>query len=170
MTQENPPIGRPDGRARAYRGGARIARSRMEAEAPLDARALEEVRASDVLVVAGTYDRVGTVLDALDMPYTTISPGDLRHAAVRPDQLVVVNCPGNLARPEIGDLREFVAAGGSGLRRRGDLEAGSRSRSPSTFHDSAWAMSSEGRTPRASAMEWSAFDDGRFRPFSISER
>ena len=100
-------------RARAYRVGSTMARERIEREAPLDAEALRRVQAADILVVPGGYDRVEQVLDALGTPYTPVSPMALDRARLRPDQLVVVNCPGHLERGVVEKLRTFVSAGGS---------------------------------------------------------
>ena len=102
-----------DRRRRAYRAGARMTRERIGREAPEDARALEAVRASDVLVVPGAYDHVELVLEALEMPHTPVHPGSLVAAGLRPEQLLVVNCPGHLPREAITLVRDFVASGGS---------------------------------------------------------
>ncbi|HVM34041.1 MAG TPA: hypothetical protein VM784_01730 [Actinomycetota bacterium] len=101
-------------RRRAYRSGGRIAKERMAVEAPLDAEALAAVEASDVVVVRGTYDHVELVLDALEIPHTPIAMPQLGHVRLTPDQLLVVNCPGNVSSPDdIARIRDFVAAGGS---------------------------------------------------------
>jgi hypothetical protein len=106
MQNENP-------RERAYRAGAGITKDRMLREAPLDAEALSRIEAADVLVVPGIYDHVEMVLDALETPYTPVPAGTLLSVRLRPEQLVVVNCPGRLPAPAVQRLREFVAAGGS---------------------------------------------------------
>ncbi len=59
-----------DRRAQAYKAGGRIARDRIAREAPLDAQALADVEASDLVVVGGIYDHVEQVLSALEMPFT----------------------------------------------------------------------------------------------------
>lgn len=100
-------------RLRAYRAGSRMARDRMLHEAPEDARALEDVQASDIVVVPGSYDRVEQVLDALEMPYTILGVERIGRVRLRPEQLLVVNCPGLLDRRGIGAVRSFVASGGS---------------------------------------------------------
>ena len=100
-------------RARSYSAGAKIARDRMEREAPLDAQALAAVRASDVVVVTGVYDHVDQVLGALEMPFTVVAPGQLGEVRLRPEQLLVVNCPGQLERREVLLVRDFVNDGGS---------------------------------------------------------
>jgi hypothetical protein len=98
---------------RAYNAGANIARSRMSTEDPLAAEALAAIQASDIVVVTGCYDHVERVLGALDVPYKAVGSGLLRQVRLRPDQMVVVNCPGNLTGPEIVQIRDFVAAGGT---------------------------------------------------------
>ena len=98
---------------RAYNAGANIARNRMSTEAPLAAEALAAIQESDIVVVTGCYDHVERVLGALDVPYQTVEPGLLRQVRLRPDQMVVVNCPGKLTGPEIVQIRDFVAAGGT---------------------------------------------------------
>ena len=98
---------------RAYNAGANIARNRMSTEAPLAAEALAAIQESDIVVVTGCYDHVERVLGALDVPYQTVGPGLLRQVRLRPDQMVVVNCPGKLTGPEIVQIRDFVAAGGT---------------------------------------------------------
>ena len=98
---------------RAYSAGANITRNRMSTEAPLAAEALAAIQESDIVVVTGCYDHVERVLGALDVPYQTVEPGLLRQVRLRPDQMVVVNCPGKLTGPEIVQIRDFVAAGGT---------------------------------------------------------
>ncbi|MGI8775370.1 MAG: hypothetical protein ACR2KQ_10275 [Actinomycetota bacterium] len=100
-------------RERAYRAGARMAKERIRREAPEDAAALDQVAASDIVVVRGCYDHVEQVLGALEMPHTVISDHQLAGVALRPEQLLVVNCPGNVGRGAVGQIRDFVAAGGS---------------------------------------------------------
>jgi len=98
---------------RAYSAGANIARNRMATEAPLAAEALAAIQESDIVAVTGCYDHVERVLGALDVPYQTVGPGLLRQVRLRPDQMVIVNCPGKLTGPEIVQIRDFVAAGGT---------------------------------------------------------
>ena len=100
-------------RRRSYRSGARIAKERMAREAPLDAEALAAVEASDVVVVPGAYDHVDRVLEALEMPFTRVGSAHLGAVELRPEQLLVVNCPGQLASRDVLRIRDFVAAGGS---------------------------------------------------------
>ena len=100
-------------RQRAYRAGAQVARERVAREAPLDAAALDQIEASDIVIVPGTYDHVENVLEALEMPFTPVDPGQLSKVPLRPEQLLVINCPGQISRRAVDHVRDFVAAGGS---------------------------------------------------------
>ena len=102
-----------DSRTLAYRAGADIARTRMGREAPASAEALEAVEASDVVVVAGCYDHVEQVLGALEVPFQVIQQGHLEEVNLRPEQILIVNCPGEMTSGEIARVRDFVAAGGT---------------------------------------------------------
>jgi hypothetical protein len=59
-------------------------------------------------------DHVELVLDALEMPHTRIAMPQLAEVRLRPEQLLVINCPGNLSSPgDLARIRDFVTAGGS---------------------------------------------------------
>jgi hypothetical protein len=100
-------------RMSAYRVGAKIAWDRIAREAPLDARALRAVEASDIVVVTGNYDQVELVLDALGMPYQLVTPQEIARVTLRPEQLLIVNCPGQVPAPALSAVRRFVQTGGS---------------------------------------------------------
>jgi len=102
-----------DERAKAYRAGARMAKERITREAPLDAAALEAVEASDVIVVSGQYDHVEQVLGALETPFTQVARGQLSQVELRREQLLIVNCPGELPSRDVARIRDFVTIGGS---------------------------------------------------------
>ena len=97
----------------AYRAGARMAKDRIAREAPLDAAALEALEASDIVVVSGSYDRVQQVLGALEMPFTAVAPHQLARIPLRPEQLLVLNCPGDVGPRGVDLVRSFVESGGS---------------------------------------------------------
>jgi hypothetical protein len=102
-----------DRRRRSYAAGASLSKDRLRREDPLSADALAAVEAADIVVVPGQYDHVEQVLGALEVPFTRIRGGSLRRVNLRPEQLLVVNCPGNLSAPDIVAVRDFVEAGGS---------------------------------------------------------
>ena len=85
----------------------------MRRDAPDRARVLDEVEKSDVVVVTGQYDRVQQVLEALEVEHTVIDPHELDRLTLRPEQLLIVNCPGQVSSHAITRIRAFVEAGGS---------------------------------------------------------
>ena len=113
MEPNSPPNSGDAGRQRAYSAAAKIARARMAEEAPLDAEALARVTAADIIVVRGHYDHVELVLEALEMPFTPVEPAQLPAIRLRPEQLLVVNCPGTVPGASIRQIAAFVEAGGS---------------------------------------------------------
>ena len=102
-----------DKRDRAYRAAAHITREQLRRDAPERARALDAVKASDVVVVAGRYDHVESVLEALAVPHVVIGAGEVERAELRPEQLLIVNCPGEVSGAAVTRIRAFVEAGGS---------------------------------------------------------
>jgi hypothetical protein len=105
--------GKGDRQERAYRAAAAITREHMRRRAPERARLLDEVEKSDVVVVTGVFDRVQQVLGALGVQHTVVDPPDLDRLTLRPEQLLVVNCPGEVSQRAIPRIRAFVEAGGS---------------------------------------------------------
>ena len=102
-----------EARDKAYKAAAHITREQLRRDAPGKARVLDGVEQSDVVVVTGSYDHVQQVLEALDVPYTVVDPRDLDRLELRPEQLLVINCPGEVSRRSVGRIRAFVEAGGS---------------------------------------------------------
>jgi hypothetical protein len=102
-----------DKRDRAYKAAAHITREQLRRDAPERARALDAVKQSDVVVVAGIYDHVESVLEALDVPHIVIGTRDVERVELRPEQLLIVNCPGEVSAAATTRIRAFVEAGGS---------------------------------------------------------
>jgi hypothetical protein len=102
-----------DKRDRAYRAAATITREQLRRDAPERARTLDDVKASDVVVVAGCYDHVESVLGALEVPHVLVQPEQVDRLELRPEQLLIVNCPGQVSAAAIARIRAFVEAGGS---------------------------------------------------------
>jgi hypothetical protein len=103
----------PRNRQVAYRAGAEIARERIRRESPSDAAALDAVEAADIVVVPGVYDHVEQVLETLGMPFTLVGERNLARTSLRPEQLLVINCPGQIGRRGVDKVRSFVEEGGS---------------------------------------------------------
>ena len=96
----------------AYRIASQLLRDTLSAKAPELLEHLDRVQQADVLVVRGQYDRIEQVFESAGTPYTLLNPGDLRRTALRPDQIVLINCPGVVPSVGLRNLTAFVEAGG----------------------------------------------------------
>ena len=77
--------------------------------ADTDRERLEAMKPENVLVVPGTYDRIGSVLDAVGVPYVEGKP---TKAALKEAQVMIVNCPGDALSRRKDQVRDWVASGG----------------------------------------------------------
>lgn len=89
----------------AYRVAAAIERER--GGAPLD------LADDEIVVVAGTYDRVQDVLRLAELPHRVIAPAELDVASLRPEGFLVVNCAPLPLVAHGEALRAWVAEGGT---------------------------------------------------------
>lgn len=98
---------------KAYAAAGDILRRVMEKERPADARLLDDNSRDDVVIVSGTYDRVQDVFGILKVPYRLVDTSEVPRLRLRPEQLLIINCPGQLDRGGVLKVREFVEGGGS---------------------------------------------------------
>lgn len=95
----------------AYKISSKIMEKRMTRDRPLDFSILREVRKSSIVIVAGSYDRVEMVLDLINVPYVLIKPYEFHQIDLRPDQILIINCPGNINQG-LDKIEKFVREGG----------------------------------------------------------
>ena len=97
----------------AYKFAASIVKEEMRRDAPLTAEALTEIIESDLVVVGGCYDHVERVLSALEVPFKKVSDQQLSDLKLNPEQLLIINCPGNLPEFSLRQVAKFVESGGT---------------------------------------------------------
>ncbi|UCE03656.1 MAG: hypothetical protein JSW67_05575 [Candidatus Latescibacterota bacterium] len=97
---------------KAYRVADELLKERLRQTAPDAAEELERIESADVIVTRGQYDHIEDVFKLGNTPHTLVSPHQLNRAALRPDQIVFVNCPGNVPARGLRKLAGFVAEGG----------------------------------------------------------
>ena len=97
---------------KANRAAGEIVRSTLARQRPADAQLLANVGSADVVVVEGTYDRAQDVLAAMNVNHVLIPARLLDEVKLLATQTLLVNCPGNLSRTGIANLRNFVERGG----------------------------------------------------------
>ncbi|MFW9866640.1 MAG: hypothetical protein ACFFEN_11135 [Candidatus Thorarchaeota archaeon] len=96
----------------AYKASSKILKKRMEKERPMDLEILEKVKESSIIIVAGSYDRVETVLDMINIPYVLIQPEEVSRIELKPDQILIINCPGDIYDEGLTKIKDFVKRGG----------------------------------------------------------
>ncbi len=96
----------------AYKASSKILEKRMGKERPVDLEILKKVSESSIIIVAGSYDRVETVLDMINVPYVLIQPEEVGQIELKPDQILIINCPGNIYEGALTKILTFVKQGG----------------------------------------------------------
>lgn len=92
---------------RANAAASAVVRERMAQERPLDAKLLDQVSSSDIVVVRGEYDRVEDVLRSLGIAHTVVDPSQVAGLKLNTKQLLIVNCPGTLTKAGVERVRRF---------------------------------------------------------------
>lgn len=88
-------------------------RARKESSAQeMDLEFLEKVESSDIIIVKGSYDYIENVFELIGIPYTLIEPEQVRLIELKPEQIVFVNCPGQIDMTGVEKLVGFVKRGG----------------------------------------------------------
>jgi hypothetical protein len=93
----------------AYKAAARLTRSIIAKERPDDAKHLGSTQA---VLVRGCYDHGEALFEHCSIPVTAIEPESVSKVPLDPDQILYVNCPGQLDERSIERVRSFVTDGG----------------------------------------------------------
>ena len=96
----------------AYRIAQELLKDRLREKDPEAYKELQDIKEADVFVIKGEYDHIEQVLSMSETPFTIINPKDINDAELRPDQIVFVNCPGNIPDHSLRKLTTFVYEGG----------------------------------------------------------
>ncbi len=96
-------------REEAERGKTRYAHEKYAFERKRGVEILQKAR---ILVVLGAWDHVEVVLHHLEIPHTSLRAQELKETGLNPNQVVLVNCEGNVDKDSQERLRWFVNVGG----------------------------------------------------------
>jgi len=96
----------------AYKASSKILEKRMAKERPIDLEILQKVKESSIIIVSGSYDKVEIVLDMIKVPYVLIQPEKVSQIELKPNQILIINCPGNVYDDALPKVKEFVKRGG----------------------------------------------------------
>ncbi len=105
-------MGDYDKMKKAYQASSKILEKRMEKERPADLEVLKKVKDTTIIIVAGSYDKIEMVLDLIKVPFVLIQPEQVPQIDLKPDQILIVNCPGYISDPGLSKIKEFVKKGG----------------------------------------------------------
>ena len=97
---------------KAYKASSKILEKRMEKERPMDLEILRKVKDSSIIIVAGAYDKIELVLNLIKVPYILIQPYDVSQIELNPEQILIINCPGQLNDDVLPKIKDFVNKGG----------------------------------------------------------
>ncbi len=97
---------------KSEQAAADLLHKKLKSESPQDAALLEAVKGKDIVVVAGSMDHIESVLAAARIKFTLIQPHQVARWQLRNDQIVMVNCPGNMPDDGVERIKRFVRAGG----------------------------------------------------------
>ncbi len=97
--------------SKAYGASAKIMEKRMEKERPMDLEILKKVTESSIIIVAGSYDKIELVLDLINVPYVLIQTYEVSQIELNPDQILIINCPGDINKG-FEKIKDFVKWGG----------------------------------------------------------
>jgi hypothetical protein len=91
---------------------ADLLRKRMKNERPEDLAILNAVKGKDIVVVRGSMDHIEQVLSAARIRHQLVSPAQVSKLDLNADQILMVNCPGNMPAAGVRRIERFVRAGG----------------------------------------------------------
>jgi HEAT repeat protein len=75
-------------------------------------KGVEILQKARILVVSGAWDHVEKVLGHLKIPHTLLRAQQIKEAGLNPNQVLLVNCEGNLDEDSVGRVQWFVNVGG----------------------------------------------------------
>jgi len=97
---------------RSEDAAAELLDRRMKNQRPEDHAILQAVKGKHIVVVRGSMDHIEQVLDAARIRHTLIAPNQVAMADLTADQILMVNCPGNIPAAGVRRIAKFVRAGG----------------------------------------------------------
>ncbi len=90
----------------------RAEEERNKRYAPTREQAIEVLQKARMLVVTGAWDHVEKVLGHLEIPHTVLRAQQLKDAGINPNQIILVNCEGNMDEDSRSRVQWFVNVGG----------------------------------------------------------
>jgi len=97
---------------KAYSASAKILKAKMKKERAGDLELLDKTADDNIVIVKGVYDKIEQVMDAIGLDYILIETDVVGRVFWRDDQIIIINCPGNIDKEGLDELEKFVKKGG----------------------------------------------------------
>ena len=97
---------------KAYEVASKMNMKMIERENPEDLKYLKSVKESDIIIVTGSYDHGQVIFELSGIPYSLIGPNEVSSVELRDDQILYINCPGNIEQRSLERIKSFVFSGG----------------------------------------------------------
>ena len=98
--------------SKAYRVAQEMLKDRLKDVDESMAEKFDELNESDIVVVRGTYDFIEQVFNGIGLKYKIVSGESLDTIQLDPEQIVFINCPGEISNKGLRKLVSFVEKGG----------------------------------------------------------
>jgi len=96
----------------AYRVAQEMMKDRLKDVDKSMAEEFDRLNESDIIIVKGTYDFIEQVFDGIGLKYKIITTEAIGTVKLDPEQIVFINCPGDVSRKGLRNLVSFVEKGG----------------------------------------------------------
>ena len=98
--------------SKAYKVAQEMLKDRLKDVDESMAKEFDQINESDIVIVRGGYDFIEQVFDGIGLKHKTIEPEHLESINLSPEQIVFINCPGNVGPRGLRKLVSFVESGG----------------------------------------------------------
>jgi len=98
------------GMPNAYKVANEMLKDRMKDKGMFDE--FKELENSDIVVVKGTYDHIERVFNNIGVEFGYVDSSNFNNFSLNPEQIIFINCPGNLDPHGLRKLKSFVYNGG----------------------------------------------------------
>ena len=98
--------------SKAYKVAQEMLKDRLKDVDESMAKEFDEINESDIVIVRGQYDFIEQVFSGIGLKHKTIGAGNLGSIELNPEQIVFINCPGNVGPRGLRKLVTFVENGG----------------------------------------------------------
>ena len=98
--------------SKAYKVAQEMLKDRLKDVDESMAKEFDEINESDIVIVRGQFDFIEQVFSGIGLKHKAIGAESLDSIELNPEQIVFINCPGNVGPMGLRKLVTFVESGG----------------------------------------------------------